>query len=190
MPLPLLDSDQFYWYGKVPLPAWSGFQNRTGPYESRTRAAPSTSEYHLMVEYPDGVKDTLPSEEQHRAYDYLLEHQEEIREMLLPRLFDEYERVAAEFTAEERQDYGIPEISAPNKLKTHMGLSNIHVSSISKDGIAYLGLSFGCDWEEEHGAGVMLHKSRVIDVGDASTSFEQWIAREDRDNGQKPRVSE
>lgn len=181
MPLPSLSSEQYTWKGKTALPAWSGFQNRTGPYGSRNTAAPPTSEYRLVVEYPDGGKDTPPSEEQEKAYDYLLEHQEEIRDALLPRLFEEYERIGLQFTPEDREAYGIPTITGPDELKICMGLSSVHILNLSKDGFAYLGLSFGCEWDDEHGSGAMLHKSRILAVSDATASFDEWIAREDRD---------
>ncbi len=40
---------------------------------------------------------------------------------------------------------------------------------------------FGCTWDSEHGLGVMTHKNRIIEIGDASTAFLTWIADKDRD---------
>ena len=33
-------------------------------------------------------------------------------------------------------------------------------------------------WDEEHGAGVMTHRGRVIATGQADCSFVEWIARQ------------
>jgi hypothetical protein len=60
-----------------------------------------------------------------------------------------------------------------------IGLSSVHVLSVAKDGIAYIGFEFGCTWDGEHGLGVMTHRDRVIEVGGADTSFLAWIAEQD-----------
>jgi len=64
-----------------------------------------------------------------------------------------------------------------------MGLVAIHVLGVAKGGVAYVGLELGCDWDEEHGAGLMLHKARIVKVGGADTSFLEWIA--ERDGGKR-----
>ena len=51
--------------------------------------------------------------------------------------------------------------------------------NVEKDGIAYVGYEFGCIWDDEHGLGVMTHKTRIIDFGGADSSFLTWIARKD-----------
>lgn len=55
------------------------------------------------------------------------------------------------------------------------------VLSVEKDGEAYIGFEFGCPWDREHGLGVMTHAGRVVEVGQADTSFnwprEVWEAR-------------
>jgi hypothetical protein len=43
--------------------------------------------------------------------------------------------------------------------------------------MSYVGLEFGCSWDKEHGFGVMLHGSRVFDIGSADTSF-AWQPKE------------
>jgi hypothetical protein len=55
----------------------------------------------------------------------------------------------------------------------------VHVLQLLKDGVPYVGFEFGCRWDEEHGLGVLLHGTRVVEIGDAQTSFTLWIASED-----------
>jgi hypothetical protein len=50
---------------------------------------------------------------------------------------------------------------------------------VAKAGHAYVGLELGCTWDEEHGAGVLLHKGRVVEVGQADTSFDDHAAVKD-----------
>lgn len=65
--------------------------------------------------------------------------------------------------------------SGPNLL----GISHLHVMAAEKDGYAYIGFELGCTWDEEYGAGVMMHKGRVIEIGLAATSFDSWVAYDD-----------
>lgn len=66
-----------------------------------------------------------------------------------------------------------------------MGLTTVHVLSASLDGKAYVGFELGCDWDEEHGAGVLLHGKRVVDVGHASVSFHEGDAGADARRAKK-----
>ena len=43
----------------------------------------------------------------------------------------------------------------------------------------YVGYEFGCEWEDEHGLGVLMHGTRVVDVGFADTAILLWIAEAD-----------
>ena len=45
--------------------------------------------------------------------------------------------------------------------------------------MAYLGLAFHCTWDEEHGAGVLLHGSRVVNVGETDTAGDTFAALSD-----------
>jgi hypothetical protein len=176
--LPPLIWDGYFWTAEIVLPAWSGFQDRSGPYESRSSNTASTGRCHLSVSSPDGTEATQPTEEQHRAYAYLLEYQEEIRDAVLLSIFEE--------EGFDEEEEGISTIRSVEEMRTHMGLSTVHILDVVREGITYLGLSFGCDWEEEHGAGVMLHHGRIIAVGHSDSSFLEWIAEWDRDGGTRP----
>ena len=52
-------------------------------------------------------------------------------------------------------------------------------ANIAKDGIAYVGLEFGCEWDSEHGMGVMLHRDRILELSQADSSFNGHLARKD-----------
>jgi len=43
----------------------------------------------------------------------------------------------------------------------------------------YVGFSFRCAWDREHGLGVMMHGLRVVEVGGADVAVLEWIARRD-----------
>jgi hypothetical protein len=75
----------------------------------------------------------------------------------------------------------------PRDLNDHVELLVAHVQSKPTDAIAYVGYQFACDWEEEHGLGVLLHGNRVVDIGQADTAFLGWNADKDRVNQRKSR---
>lgn len=50
---------------------------------------------------------------------------------------------------------------------------------ITKNGLPYVGFSFSCPWDSEHGLGVMMHKDRVIDIGDDEMAFDLGRAKKD-----------
>jgi hypothetical protein len=68
-----------------------------------------------------------------------------------------------------------------------VGLGVIHILPVALDDVAYTGFEFGCNWDEEHGLGVMMHQSRIVEfpehgigkVNGADLASEEWLAEED-----------
>lgn len=54
-----------------------------------------------------------------------------------------------------------------------MGKSRNYVRLDAADGLAYIGLQLGCDWDDEHGLGIVLHGTRVVEIGEADIAF-RW----------------
>jgi hypothetical protein len=65
-------------------------------------------------------------------------------------------------------------------LHDHVELLSAHVQADPEDKVAYVGYQLACDWEEEHGLGVLLQGDRVVEVGHADTAFLGWNADRDR----------
>lgn len=55
----------------------------------------------------------------------------------------------------------------------------IYILDIEKDNLSYIGFSFSCSWDDEHGYGVMMHKNRVVKMGGEETAFLSWVAEKD-----------
>ena len=85
----------------------------------------------------------------------------------------------------EESDEPAPKIETVAALKRNIELLAVHVLDYAKSGHAYIGMNFQCTWDEEHELGLMLHKSRVIEVGQADTSFLEFPAK--RDGGKRIR---
>jgi hypothetical protein len=130
-----------------------------------------------------------PTGAQRNAYEFLLSHQERIRDAILSALLPAYEAWRSDWAeAMDEEEFAelMPPVSNVEQFRSLIGLSNIHVHTVEKGGLAYIGLELGCTWDEEHGLGCMIHGDRVVEVGDADTSFLEWIAERDakEDDGQ------
>jgi len=65
----------------------------------------------------------------------------------------------------------MPALTATEELALLIDLRHVHIHPWSKDGIGYVGLQFGCTWDQEHGLGLMMHLDRVVEIGGADVSF-------------------
>jgi hypothetical protein len=65
----------------------------------------------------------------------------------------------------------MPEIKHPNELMRLIRPGMVHVLASEIDGFVRVGFEFGCKWDEEHGLGVLTHKGKVMEVGQAEASF-------------------
>jgi hypothetical protein len=125
--------------------------------------------------------------EQVAAFRYLREHGLAIRDSILATVFAEYPHFREEYLDafdEESEDYpeiaaGVPAISRPDQLAGLMGLGNVFLLTEARDGVGYVGFEFGCEWESGHGLGVLTHRARIIDLGQAPTAFDGRTAAAD-----------
>jgi hypothetical protein len=155
---PPLQWEDYFWVGEVTLPSWSGFQTRRGWYGSVSSDSPSNGTARLRVMPEDADRRGHPTAEQEVAFKYLLDNEAAVAASVLQALFNRYpdEKAAyVEAYSEDEAEETLPDITDPSGLRALIGLSNVHVLSVVKDGAAYVGFEFGCIWDEEHGAGVM-----------------------------------
>ena len=161
--------------GQITLTAWKGFQSRQGFYGSKDSNETSNGLVKVFINgwQVDYVKTT--TQEQINSILFLQDNSEKIRDEILNALYKELPEIRDIY-----EDL-VPEISSISDLKNFIGLSIIHIMESDKDGFAYIGYELDCDWDDEHGIGVMTHKDRVIEIGQADTSFNSWITY--KDNG-------
>lgn len=183
-PFPGLEWDEFFWRSKIVLPSWAGFQVREESGESVGLDSTSDGEPDLFVHPKDHQAKTPPLPEQVEAFRFLLAHEVAVANAVLRAIFARYPEWRAlfdddEYRDEEEEEDPMPEIEQPEQLHPLIGLSNVHVLNVAREGMAYIGFEFGCTWDEEHGLGVMTHRGRIIEVGGADTSFLEWIAEHD-----------
>jgi hypothetical protein len=168
--------------GRINLSSWQSFQSRRGPYNSIDGAGPSDGNFKLMVDGDASAEEPAVTTEQINAYKFLVDRQESIKENILDALLAEYKNLQNQYGySGEDEEAFMPNVTDTAQFQTLIGLSNVHVLDLSKDGVAYTGFEFGCRWDEEHGLGIMVHKERVIEIGAADTAFDTWIAEKDID---------
>jgi hypothetical protein len=170
------------------LSSWRGFQSRLGAYAASSSTKESDGTARLSVPPPAGVAERPPSAEQANAFQYLLDHEQAIRDALVPAIFEEYpvirERLLGQGLVDESD---MPALERPEQLKSHIGLSTVHVLPVVKNDTAYVGFEFGCTWDDEHGLGVMTHRGRIVElphlgvgkVSGGDLASEEWVAEED-----------
>jgi hypothetical protein len=169
----IFDAAHSMWSCEDTLGTWAGFQSRRGPYTSSDRDQPSDGAVHVSVQADaDGVPDAKPSAAQEAAYTFLKANERAVSEAILAAVFARYPEAKAAY--EEATDESwprLPEITTARELRQVMGLAIVHVLTTAKDGMSYVGFELGCDWEEEHGLGVLAHGLDVVAVGHADVSF-------------------
>ena len=158
-----------WWEGEARLPAWAGLQSRRGPYGSQDSDLPSDGSVKVVVKLGDRGAQLEPTTEQCRAMEFQLQHGEEVVQSVLTALLPHYRELKKDWEADDKD---MPPVAQSADFRGMIGLNEIHILPHVSDGLAYVGLGFGCDWDEEHGLGMVLHGNRVLEIGQASDAFD------------------
>ena len=169
--LPDFAWDESAWTATDTLPSWAGFQSRGGAYGARDRGEPSSGRVRVRICTPLDTP-VLPHAAQVAAYRWLKEHEVEVARAVREATFAYYPGARAEWLRHcPDEAAALPVLVEPTDLAKVMGLHDVHVLATAKDGFAYIGFEFGCNWDDEHGFGVMTHNDRVVAVGLAHTAI-------------------
>jgi hypothetical protein len=109
--------------------------------------------------------DALLTDLERSAYERVLREADSIRERLLDALA-------------KTRSAALANVS-PDDIASRVELRAVSIMRVARDGIAYVGYVFDCDWDREHGAGVMTHGERVVEAGAGDTGILSWIAKRD-----------
>lgn len=154
------------WTSRIKLPFW------------KTHLSKGSRGFIDLEVVPPGADETEepPSEEQRAAIAMLVEHDAKLGAAVLKALLKQYGAAQARSRTAEPAMKPLKDASG---LRKHVTLNRIYVLAMAKQKRAYVGFSFGCSWDPEHGAGVMTHKTRVVAVGGADHAFLWWIPKRD-----------
>ena len=176
--------DGYRWTFDLTLSSWAGFQDRRAVYGGLSGCDPSDG----VVSGSLATEGSAPHRGQCAAYDFLVLHQQRVTEALLSEAFRYYRagykenfRMAISCAGRKEAKRMVPRLFRKIGLARVLGLHQVHFLPVDKDGVGYVGYEFGCNWDEEHGFGVLMYKDHIVSVGSASCSFDEWPARTHRD---------
>jgi hypothetical protein len=159
--------DEIWWADRRVLSSWAGYQSRFGPYTSIDKPTPSDGTIKFVFA-PDGRGIDPLSAAELKLISWFEMHEPDVSAAVKQAILAWCPPFAAEHIAHE------------DDLKRYIGLYSVNIHQLLGD-VPYIGYEFGCNWEEEHGLGVMMHGTRLVDIGDADTALHLWVAQNDAD---------
>lgn len=171
--------EDFWWQTRANLPSWQGFQSRGGPYASNDSEESCNGDVTII--FAAEGRDIEPlSDEEIETVKWFIENEQSIATSLLAALKSEYPKFKESYGYDEEElaEY-MPVAENEDDFKKLMGLSSVNIHPLEKDGVPYVGFEFGCSWDPEHGLGILMHGTRVVEIGGADTAILLWIAEND-----------
>lgn len=168
--------DKYSYSTITKLTAWEGFQSRG--FASRTVLSSQQSDGSVEIILTlDRRDDDLLTSNDLASVDWLIENQSVQAKAALKGLIEDYTDLIWDI---EDLSIGLPEtVEKPEDFHSRIGLCQVHIHNLLNEGIPYIGYEFGCDWDEEHGLGILMHGERVVSIGGADTALLLWIAEDD-----------
>jgi hypothetical protein len=169
--------DGYFWTATVRLSTWQGFQSRRGAYGFKDTDHPSDGSVALIFA-PEGRDESPLIESELRLVRWAVQHAQEMQRSLLEKLLLEYPAIQKKYRGFAHVN-DLPPVQSADDFKTIIGLHGVNIHPIEHEGLPYVGLEFGCSWDCEHGLGVLMHGTRVVEIGGADTAILLWIAEKD-----------
>lgn len=164
------------YHAPVRLQSWSGFRDASGPYGSPIRPLSDGSTAFRLIRTPDSSDPPTPTER--TAAEYVLMHEDEIAKAAIDAIFEDYRAFRSYYVAEYPPDVAareLPDIAQADGLKQLIGLDCIflHASQPGHDRMQpYFGLAMGCEWDSEHGLGLLMQGTRPVEIAGEETAFD------------------
>jgi len=174
---PTFQWNEFFWEADVNFSDWSGFQERNGPYGAISSDEPSNGTIKIVFA-PEGRGDEELNSNEVELINWFIAHQNQVIESITNMLFSNYASIkdsCIEECGEEMAEY-FPEVKDISDIKNIVGVVSVSIHQVSKDNIPYIGVEMGCNWEEEHGIGFLLHGNKIVEAGGADTAILLWMA--------------
>jgi len=171
--------NDYFWITSAALPSWAGFQIRNGPYGAVSGEGESDGLVHIVFA-PEGRGDSPIAPDEASMVRWVIGNEKSVHDGAMARLLQEYPRFREQVFDcydEEDAEKMAPPVTTVADLKRLCGIVSINIHPLVKAGVPFVGVEFGCTWEEEHGAGVLLHGNRALECGAADTAILLWMAK-------------
>jgi hypothetical protein len=171
-PLPALMREEHQWVGKVLLPSWAEAPEEEDGLGGDERCDGIAD---LVVDAVDQTPEAPVMSEQVHAVQYLLDNEPAVCDAIVAAVFSEYPQIRRdyEWTREFNEDWDdmLPAATDPKEVWALLCPSSVYVWELHRDGFAYVGIEFGCTWDEDHGFGIAMHKDRILEMGYGEVHF-------------------
>lgn len=174
---PTFNWNEYFWEASVNLEDWSGFQERNGPYGAISSEKPSNGDIKIVFA-PEGRGEEPINSDELELVNWFVTHQDKVIESIVKTLYHNYSQIKDSYVeefGEEVKDL-FPEVNSIDEINNVVGIISVNIHQISKNNIPYIGVEMGCNWEEEHGLGFLLHGDKIVEVGGADTAILLWMA--------------
>jgi hypothetical protein len=171
--------DELWWTTTALLPSWKGFQIRKGAYDTRESNDPSDGTVKIVFA-PEGRGNEPLTPSEISSIIWAIDNEAALSEAVLSCLAQEYASLQQQYdySGEQKAEL-MPNIKSSADLHALIGLHTVNIHQIQRNGIPYVGFEFGCTWDEEHGLGVLMHGTRMVQIGGADAAILLWIAERD-----------
>ena len=150
-----LQWDDFHWCGTIMQSFFEGMHS---------------SVVELHVETKD-EEEMPPHNAQVGIYQTILDDSDLYLEKILAALFIYYNKMRPQYVqAGDEWAKNMPAISKPEELKSMLRLNIIQIDW-PFDGTPIVGFSFRCQWDPEHGVGIVFKGNEQIDIGGADCLY-------------------
>jgi len=145
----LLDWDEFYWRGHV------------------QELKPLGIEFELHIETKD-EEEIAPDPLQLDSWKRIRREKDVYQGLILKGLFEYYCKIRPKYEqAGPEWVVNMPEVTCQKEMSTMVTLNYIQIAWPYDGEYPKVGFSFGCQWDREHGAGIIIKEDQILDVGGA-----------------------
>jgi len=165
--------EEFFWVTSAKLDSWDGFQIREGPYGAISGDGMSDGLVHIVL-IDDERDEGSVTEQELIPIKWVIKNEKNIHDSFINKLLEDYSNIREEvlgWASEDEANELLPPLDSIKEIKKLCGVVNINVYPHNKLSKPLIGVELGCTWEEEHGAGVVLHGDRVLKRGVADTAI-------------------
>ncbi len=129
---------------------------------------PSAASTEVSIESPSSEE---PSAPQIRALEGFLENEQAVCESMLDATLRwcRYEHIQDD----KIKRFYWPEEDPPASLDDLVVFHTLLVRTLEHDGVALIGFMLSCEWDEEHGLGVLTHNGITLDIGQELDVYSQ-----------------
>ena len=172
-----------YWTGSITINSFSKCRVKWNEVGKELDDYQPTCEFEFLIYATHldtgkfGENEIPPYPEQVKAFEYFVANEKEITKLTLEKMaswFTEYHGCYWQDSGASQQL--IEHAGTFNGIQETIRVGSVYFNNKSTDGYAYVGITFDCPWEIEHGVGILLHKNRIVDIGgnDMAYNYSMW----------------